>query len=419
MDYKKFLKIEIFFKILSKGVGLGKSFLLLLIFGFSAQLDSHYFAMSLVGIILSIPVVYELLYMSDIKRSIEANDIDFIQNSFLQLIVISIICSLITLIFIVIFYDIILLYHVIILLFWTLFFIVNSFNILVLRVNHRYKTIGLYFLLFPLFVSIFVALAYYVFYFKNSIIVSVSILLAEALMVIYFNQKIAFKYLNLSKVKALKFFNKERFIQTITSFSLIIAVYIIDVTDKSFSYKLEGGYTTVLIYGGLLPLMIRQALDFKSVFYHKLQESNSIKEDLIIFNQTLKWLLYLLLPIMTILFSIFQFINYKHLSKLFNFNELHFEDLMNVLFIYIFILPVYIIWDMIYRIYYKNKFLNKLFFIMLVGVILNYLLNYMFVYYFHMKASGIAFSTLLVLSIYCVYSFIILKVYANKELNIN
>lgn len=417
MDYKKFLKIEIFFKILSKGIGVGKSFLFLLIFGFSTQLDSHYFALSLTGIILSIPIVYELLYIGDLKKNIESKNIDFIQTSFLQLITISVISSLVVFIFISIFNSKDVLYHIIILFLWANFFIINSFNILLLRLENEYKTIGVYFLLFPLSVSLFIIVGHYLFQFNTSLLVSISILFAEISLVLFLKNKIAYKYFNISKLFILSLYSKTRALQILKSFSLILVVYLIDVTDKSFSYKLDEGYTTVLIYGSLFPLMIRQALDFKSVFYHKLQDSLSIKNDLQIFYQTLRWFGYIIIPLIAILYLGSNFIKIEFLNKFIEIRENQFSDLMSVFFVYIFILPIYIIWDMMYRIYYKNDFLNKLFVIMFIGVFLNYGLNYFFVKILYLKTTGIALSTLIVLSSYCLYSFLLLKIEEKKLIN--
>lgn len=240
-------------------------------------------------------------------------------------------------------------------------------------------------------------------------------LLSELFLFIYLQLKTKTKLFFNEKLNLISLFDKKKISQIVKSFSLISAVYIIDVTDKSFSYNLEGGYTTVLIYGSLVPLIIRQALDFKSVFYHRLQYSLTINSDLHIFYQTLKWLLCIIIPLIVLLSILLQFLKLNYLNKFIKITQEQFDDLLNVFNIYMLILPVYIIWDMMYRIYYKNNYLNKLFKIMLIGVILNYLLNYFFVNIIDLKTSGIALSTLIVLTIYCFYSYMLLRIKEQKN----
>lgn len=419
MDYKSLFKTEILFKVLSKGIGFGKSLILLFLFGFTKELDSYYLALSLTGIMLSIPVVFELLYMAELKDKIESNKLELLQNLGLQFLVVTAVCSFLSIIVVTFFYHEDVLKNVIILLLWAFFFNLNSFIILVLRIRQQYKAIGWYFFFFPLITSIVLVLAFYGFNFKNAIIASLSMLVSEIILVFFLKHKVRTKLFFAEKIKLSFVFNKKRFSQIIKSFSLISAVYVIDVTDKSFSYNLDGGYTTVLIYGSLVPLMVRQALDFKSVFYHRLQYSYSIQSDLQIFYKTLKWLVYIIAPIMIVLYIGLQFVELSLLNKFIDINNAQFYDLIQVVYIYILILPIYIVWDMMYRIYYKNDYLNNLFLIMLIGVVLNYVLNYMFVNYLFMKTSGIALSTFIVLFLYCSYSFGLLKIKELRELNKN
>lgn len=415
MDYKNFLKTEVFFKTLSKVAGLGKSFILLFLFGFSKDLDSYYFALSLVGLLLSIPVVFELLYMGELKDKIEDNNIKSLNNLTLKFISIVSVLLIFSISLVPFFYKDFVLKNVLILLVWAFFFNLNSFNVLVLRIKHKYKIIGWYFLLFPLIITIILLFFYYLLNFRNSIIASFSMLLSELFLFIYLQLKTKTKLFFNEKLNLISLFDKKKISQIVKSFSLISAVYIIDVTDKSFSYNLEGGYTTVLIYGSLVPLIIRQALDFKSVFYHRLQYSLTINSDLHIFYQTLKWLLCIIIPLIVLLSILLQFLKLNYLNKFIKITQEQFDDLLNVFNIYMLILPVYIIWDMMYRIYYKNNYLNKLFKIMLIGVILNYLLNYFFVNIIDLKTSGIALSTLIVLTIYCFYSYMLLRIKEQKN----
>ena len=116
------------------------------------------------------------------------------------------------------------------------------------------------------------------------------------------------------------------------------------------------------------------------------------------------------------LYIVVQFIELSLVNRFIDITNDQFNDLIQVVNVYILILPIYIIWDMMYRIYYKNDYLNSLFLIMLIGVVLNYVLNYIFVNVLFMKTSGIALSTFIVLSLYCSYSFGLLKIKETNEL---
>lgn len=127
MDYKNFLKTEVFFKTLSKVAGLGKSFILLFLFGFSKDLDSYYFALSLVGLLLSIPVVFELLYMGELKDKIEDNNIKSLNNLTLKFISIVSVLLIFSISLVPFFYKDFVLKNVLILLVWAFFFQLKFF----------------------------------------------------------------------------------------------------------------------------------------------------------------------------------------------------------------------------------------------------------------------------------------------------
>lgn len=406
VDYNNLFKLEILFKVLSKFFGLSKSLLVLFIFSFSGALDSHFYAFSLVGIILSISVVVELLFLQDLKRYYEQKKYSAISNLFYKLIFITIISTLLMGTILSIFQDVDIFQHIAILLIWSIFFVINSFFIILFRLNHQYKIIGIYFLLFPIFVMLSILLGHYILDYKSSLVVSISILVSEIILFCFLFLKLPSKNLLIFENSYLKLqYNKITIIKLLQSFSLISAVYLIDITDKFFAYRLGAGFTTILVYGMLAPLIIRQALDIKSVFYHKLQYSSSVNEDIAVFIKTLKWLSYILVPGIILFFTSSFFINYSLLNKFMDINQNQFDELVGVFLIYILILPIYIIWDMLYRIYYKNNLLSKLLFIISFGVLLNIVLNYVFITYFQMNTMGIALSTLIVLVSYCIYGY--------------
>lgn len=409
MNYKKLFRIEIFFKLFSKIAGFARTLLVLGLFGFSSALDTHYLALSYIGILLSISVLFELLHMKDITKILKKNKIDILGKLFYRLIILSAILGIFILGFIYLLLDLQVFYHAIILEFWSIFFIANSFLILILRINLKYKEVGLYFFYTPLIVLSIILIEYYVIGYASSLLISFAILLSEVFLFIkYYNN------VNVLFLKEYRSFNldlklKKKYIINLThSVGLIVCVYLIDITDKYFSSIIGEGYTTVLTYGMWLPLMIRQVLDLKSVFYHKLQSSLSIQEDMNILFVTIKWIVYIVFPIIILFIAMYTFLDYESIRDFVNINYEQYNDLLRVFLIYSFILPIYIVWDMLYRIFYKNNILNKLFFIMFSGVFLNGILNFIFINSFHMKATGIALSTLLAMSFYVFTSFIIL-----------
>lgn len=416
MNYKEMLKIELFYKLLSKSMSILKSISVLFVFGFSGVLDAHFFSLSIIGMVLSVPIIIELLYLKNIKIFLEEKDFDGISNLFYKSIFVTILGLISINIIFYFFQDDITIHNTIVLSCWSILFVSNAFIILLFRLMLNYKIIGKYFFFTPVLILLLAILINVFFNIKQELILSFSFLFSEIMLSTYLCFKLPIKRILRFNLLYFKFnYKKEVIIDIFYSFSLISSVYIIDLTDKYFAYQLGNGYTTILIYGSLFPLAIRQALDIKSVFYHKLQYSNSIKNDIKLLVTTIIWLLIIIFPLVVIFFILSYFVNYSLLKDITQISFEQFIDLVNVFKIYILILPVYIIWDMLYRVYYKNRQLEKLMKIMFFGLLINVLMNYIFIYNFKMTSNGIALSTFIVLFYYCTVASVQLFKNKNKE----
>lgn len=89
-------------------------------------------------------------------------------------------------------------------------------------------------------------------------------------------------------------------------------------------------------------------------------------------------------------------------------NTFHIENIIvfkNIVYIGILITPLYMLWDLFYRFYYREKKIHTLIKIVFVGFIINIVLNYLLGFSLSWGIYGILVSTLIVFLFYNLLSF--------------
>ena len=148
--------------------------------------------------------------------------------------------------------------------------------------------------------------------------------------------------------------------------------------------------------------MIRQSLDIRSNFFVLINKAKSLEHIKMIFYKTLKKLApFFFLGIIILLVAI------ELLEEVIK-NNFHIENInvfKNIIYLGILITPLYMIWDLFYRFYYRENKINRLVKIVVVGFFVNIVLNFFLGFSLSWGIYGILVSTLTVFLFYNLLSY--------------
>jgi len=395
-----FLTKEIYIKLITKGLGVFRTLYLLLFFSISTALDNFYFAKSIVGVVILVNILFEITYSQQLNES--KDNLTFIKKFNIILNKASFILGFILVIIsVLISNNLEIIIHVLMLSLWGILNINSNYFLLLFRYKELNKRVLSYYLLIAIFDILLLLLILNFLESENSFFsISVSLLISEFLVfMLLFSKFFLSSYkcgndnsvkLNLKKTRLYKVF-------------LILAVIsLIDVSDKFFLSFLGNGQITYYTYGLYAPLMIRQSLDIRSNFFVQINQAESLNHIKLIFYKTLKRLAPFFLIGVIILISITEL--FEEVIK----NTFHIENIIvfkNIVYLGILITPLYMLWDLFYRFYYREKKIHTLIKIVFVGFIINIILNYFLGFSLSWGIYGILVSTLIVFLFYNLLSF--------------
>lgn len=394
-----FLVKEIYVKIITKVLNVFRTLFLLYFFSVSSELDNFYFAKSIIGAVVLINILFEITYTNQIKDF--KDNLSFVKsiNKFLNKFafissVILIVLASFTL------NENQVLNHIVILCFWGILNINSNFFLILNRYKDANKRVLLYYVLISLFDILLLILMLK--YFTEDYIyisISLSILFSEIFVFsLVFLRQFLQCYKNQNKKVSFDIEKQMLF----KVFLILIIISFIDISDKYFLSFIGEGQITYYTYGLYAPLMIRQSLDIRTNFFVQISKAKSLEETKHIFFSTIKKITpFFLLGVIVLIISLLFIEDF--VVKQFKLDN--FQLLRNIMYTGILITPCYMIWDLFYRFYYKEKQVLKLLLIVVIGFILNLILNFILGIELSLGAYGILISTLLVFIFYNVISY--------------
>ena len=402
-----FIKKEVLTKLLSKIFGISRMVLILYLIGFTKELDSIFLIQSIIGIVLLVNVFFELNFSKKILLSISNNDSSIYKLYWPYILFLSLVYLTISLSYFFIIGELISYYLIILIFLIASFFnIIGYLGMIELRLQDLKRKILLYY-----FLTSFGLLFFFIFF--DSILIDklnyyslpLSVLATDICIIFFLFKNVFFKFIRCFKEMSLswdKNFSKSIF---------IIGIFIlIDSTDKFFLKSLGPGILSTFSYGLYVTITVRSILDIRSNFNAKLTLIKNDKSKLkVIFYKYLKTLIKLYSFFLFIFLVSVYFLSYfeNETIQIFKLLNLELENI-NLLFKIsligiIFYAPLYLIFDLTYRIYYAVDDLNYIFHVALIAFIVNVVLNYIIGYYFELGAVGILLSSISVF-IFLVYS---------------
>ena len=145
-----FLVKEIFIKIITKGLGIFRTLLLLLFFSVSSTLDDFYYAKSIVGFIILINIFFEITHSQELNKY--KNNPVFVKKYCIILNKLSLIIGIpLIIISFLIFENSQIMSHIIILSIWAWFNINSNYFLLIFRYKNRNTKVLLYYFLISIF----------------------------------------------------------------------------------------------------------------------------------------------------------------------------------------------------------------------------------------------------------------------------
>ncbi|MDP2502846.1 hypothetical protein BCT47_20935 [Vibrio splendidus] len=402
--------IELFGKAIAKASGLIKQFFVLIFIGVSQGLDTFYVATSLSSIILSLIAWSEIMLIPKMNKNLD--NIDRLMSDYSgAMFALSILCTILISIISVITLDIETAKWVVLIGIWSTINVTNSIKMLAFRVQGEMTPIFSYFSMTSIYgMVIFVCISIISssFGFHGDIyiyILYISLIVPELYFFFkwhkpYQSEQFNFEVYLLKKLlKELVLSSKSRGIVFI-----LILVYSIDATDKLFTTSVDGG-ASLLVYGSMLPLILRNVFDVKALFFSEIDKIGTIDVRLEKLKSIMLRLIILYCPIVSFLICVIYFIGWDIVVLLdLNFTSFEFDSVLKILIIYSILTPTYIFWDLCYRVYYVYQYQKLVVGIVSIGFIINVALNYLFSIVFDLGVYGISISTLFVFSFYSISS---------------
>lgn len=401
-----FISKEIITKIITKGIGTIKSLLILYFFGFSDELDGFFFAKSIISLVMMLNIFFEMSYANLLKR------ICFNKPAVLYFWkIINVISSVYCVVLLggaLFVFDSkgIIQTNVFLLLLWSLLNINSNFYTVLFRYRNQSK-IALFYFLFVAVVD-FCFLMSLLYYTPNhsSSLISISLLFTEffALSILLFTFWSYYKeqFVSLKSVDYNLIFSNKEF----KIIGVLIIISLIEVSDKVFLEKMGTSAVTYVTYGMFAPLLLRQAMDVRSHFFVRLNTIKSkagIKKEFILTFKTLMRFFILGVLVMFLILVLTQ----EEWTMFFNVAKI--SVFWNVIILGAILMPLYMTWDMFYRLYFRFKKLNLLVKIVVFGLLLNITANYTFGVLLNLNEVGIVLSTLITFVFYNLISFFVFK----------
>ncbi len=394
--------LEVLAKVSSKLLSLGRSLLMLLVFNFTEELDEFYYAFSLIGAVLMINILFEMIFLPKIRQD-EKEGIDRTDEYFGLLISIASILIVILVIVLGIIDKKVITINLTFLIAYAVLKVVSSFYVVRLRVHNEYKKLTFSFFLAALLTLFFTCASWYYFRELSFMMLSFPLMIAEFLVIGYlvfstrelFALKISFHNLH----SHLAYVSKEFLVAAV----ILSIITLIDITDKSFANYLGNGSVSLLSYGLMTMLILRQSIDVKSQFYDKLG-SHKGRAIFVLQSKFLKRQIALVLIGYAIIILGYLVIGKFILIEYLAIDLVNLKRIEHVFLLSLIILPNYLYWDLNYRIYYHLKKLKSLLLVIISGFVINIILNWLFSVFMDFGVEGIVLSTLSVLVFYNLYS---------------
>lgn len=401
MDLKlDFLTREILIKIITKGLGVFRILYLLLFFSVSSILDNFYFAKSIVGFVVLINILFEINYSQQLNKHKSNNTFIKKFNLVLNKLSFALAIGLISISYIVS-RDSEIMIHIALLSFWGILNINSNYFLLLFRYKDYNTKVLLYYLLIAAFDVVLLFLMLEILNTDNHFLaISLSILISEFLAFILLFSRYCFSSYQNGKDRSLKLnLGVSRLLRVLL---ILVIITLIDISDKIFLSFIGEGQITYYTYGLYTPLMIRQSLDIRSNFFVQINRAKSLSDSKNIFHITVKKLT----PFF-ILGAVLLICTTEMLEGLIH-KTFHIADISifkNIIYIGILIAPLYIVWDLFYRFYYRESEIGKLMILVLVGLLINITLNYGLGIYLSWGIYGVLISTLIVFLFYNLMSY--------------
>ena len=401
-----FVSKEVITKIITKGVGTLKSLYILYFFGFSDELDGFFFAKSIISLVMMLNIFFEMSYADLLKR------ICFNKSAVLYFwkkinLISSLFCVALLFGFLLLFDGkSIIQSNVFLLVFWSLLNINSNFYTVLFRYRNQSKIALFYFIFVAVIDFCFLMSLLHFTTHQSSSLISTSLLFTEffALSILLFTFWSFYKeqLVSLKPVDYKLIFSNKEF----KIIGVLIIISLIEVSDKVFLEKMGTSAVTYVTYGMFVPLLLRQALDVRSHFFVRLNTIKSkagIKKEFII---TLKTLMrfFIFGALATFVFLV---LTQEKWVMFFNITKI--SVFWNVIIFGIILMPLYMTWDMFYRLYFRFKKLNLLVKIVFIGLLLNITANYIFGVLLNLNEVGIVLSTMLTFVFYNLISFLVFK----------
>lgn len=395
-----FLTKEIFIKIITKGLGVFRTLFLLFFFSVSSELDDFYFAKSIVGVVILINILFEITYSQQLNT--HKDNPTFIKKFSIILNKLSIGSSLLLTGFMMVISDQSeIMIHIAILCIWGILNINSNYFLLLYRYKNFNRRVLLYYLLISLFdILLLLAMLNFISSDYKFVAISFSLLLSEFIVFTLLFSKYCISNYRIGNDQNFKLNLEVPLLSKV--FFILIVISCIDITDKYFLSFLGEGKITYYTYGLYAPLMIRQSLDIRSNFFVQINKAVSLAETRVIFFDTLKKLIpFFLLGVVLLIGSLVVF--ERAIQTVFKIEDI--QLFKNIIYLGILITPLYMIWDLFYRFYYREDQIKKLLILVIVGFTINILLNYIMGIYLTWGIYGILISTLTVFLFYNLLSF--------------
>ena len=271
--------LSILLEILSKSIAKVSSLLIRIIvmiyFGVSSAVDNYYIAYSAAGIVFLGVIWCELTLYEKIKNNYDCNEIDNVNILYSRFLFLTLLLCIISIIFSSIFYDDDVIKQLLLITVYALFFVLNSFYILVYRVQSRLNSVNKYYLLSAIMYLLGFSFIYFILDYDSIYALSISMLISEFFILI-FNKKNTKVSLTFKRES----YNFSSFFETkpLRTIGILLFIFFIDFTDK-FTLTIipdAEGAVSIITFGSMIPLAIRQALDAKGIFYSRIHNIDSL-----------------------------------------------------------------------------------------------------------------------------------------------
>jgi len=420
-------RYEVLSKAIAKSSGMLKQLCVLVFIGVNVELDAFYVATSYVGIILAVNAWSEIILLPVLVKEKKIKErrkllAVFVQYTLFFTLFLFVLC-IITGWYV---YGDNYLPWLFGVGFWAVINVINCIHILAFRADEDIDKVTSYYAKSSvagslLFISM-ILLNYLFFDTENYKVelLLISIIIPE-LYFLFKNTRTKSYFIKLdfkNSIIATSFMKKLTFTkQSILTIVILLLVLGIDIVDKYFTTlesKIPIG-ASILIYGSLIPLVLRNTLDIKALFYASLQQKQTISEQLKLLSDTYYKIMKIYLPLIFII-NVAVFFMGHFVFSLIKINSQNASAIISVFFVYSLLTPFYIYWDLLYRMFHRNKQAVAATFIVLLGFLSNIMLNYVFVIQFELGALGIALSTCFVFFSYSCIGYIYFRKQASLSL---